>query len=40
MSRIAKSIFTPKLADYFDRLETIYPAKRSALIPMLLYRCV
>ena len=37
MSKIAKSIFTPKLADYFDHLVTIYPVKRSALIPMLLY---
>ncbi len=37
MSKIAKSIFTPKLADYFDTLVTIYPVKRSALVPMLLY---
>ena len=37
MSRIAKSIFTPELAAYFDHLVTIYPVKRSALVPMLLY---
>jgi len=37
VSKIAKSIFTPKLADYFDTLVTMYPVKRSALIPMLLY---
>src|SRR5208283_2750059 len=37
MSTIANSIFTPELAAYFDRLVTVYPVKRSALIPMLLY---
>ncbi len=37
MSTVTKSIFTPELAAYFDRLVTVYPLKRSALIPMLLY---
>jgi NADH-quinone oxidoreductase subunit E len=37
MSTIAKSIFSPELAAYFDHLVTVYPVKRSALIPMLLY---
>ena len=37
MSAIASSIFTPELAARFDKLVTIYPLKRSALIPMLLY---
>jgi NADH-quinone oxidoreductase subunit E len=31
------SIFSPKLAARFDALAEKYPAKRSALIPMLLY---
>jgi NADH-quinone oxidoreductase subunit E len=31
------SIFSPELAARFDRLVTIYPVRRSALIPMLLY---
>ncbi len=31
------SIFSPKLAARFDALAQKYPAKRSALIPMLLY---
>ena len=31
------SIFSPQLAARFDALVTKYPAKRSALIPMLLY---
>jgi NADH-quinone oxidoreductase subunit E len=31
------SIFSAELAAYFDALVDIYPAKRSALIPMLLY---
>jgi NADH-quinone oxidoreductase subunit E len=31
------SIFSPELAARFDRLVTLYPVKRSALIPMLLY---
>jgi len=37
VSTVTKSIFTPELAAYFDRLVTVYPLKRSALIPMLLY---
>jgi len=37
MSTIANSIFSPELGARFDKLVTIYPAKRSALIPMLLY---
>jgi len=37
LSTIANSIFSPELAARFDKLVTIYPAKRSALIPMLLY---
>ncbi len=37
MSAIANSIFSPALAARFDHLVTIYPLKRSALIPMLLY---
>lgn len=37
MSTIAKSIFSPELAARFDHLATIYPLKRSALVPMLLY---
>ncbi len=31
------TIFTPETAARFDKLVTIYPVKRSALIPMLLY---
>jgi NADH-quinone oxidoreductase subunit E len=37
MAAIASTIFTPELAARFDKLVTIYPLKRSALIPMLLY---
>ena len=37
MSTIANSIFSPELAARFDHLATIYPLKRSALVPMLLY---
>jgi NADH-quinone oxidoreductase subunit E len=37
MSTVAKTIFSPELAARFDKLVTIYPLKRSALIPMLLY---
>jgi len=37
MSAIANSIFTPETAARFDKLATIYPMKRSALVPMLLY---
>ena len=31
------TIFSPELAARFDRLVTLYPIRRSALIPMLLY---
>jgi NADH-quinone oxidoreductase subunit E len=31
------TIFSPELAARFDKLVTIYPLRRSALIPMLLY---
>ncbi|SNS85044.1 NADH dehydrogenase subunit E [Granulicella rosea] len=37
MSAIQNSIFTPETAARFDKLATIYPMKRSALVPMLLY---
>jgi NADH-quinone oxidoreductase subunit E len=37
MSTIANTIFSPELAARFDKLATIYPVKRSALVPMLLY---
>ena len=37
MSEIANTIFSPELAARFDKLASIYPVKRSALIPMLLY---
>ena len=37
MSTIANSIFSPELAARFDKLVTLYPLKRSALVPMLLY---
>jgi NADH-quinone oxidoreductase subunit E len=37
MPPIANTIFSPALAARFDHLVTIYPVKRSALIPMLLY---
>jgi len=37
VSTIANSIFTPETAARFDHLVTIYPVKRSALVPMLLY---
>jgi NADH-quinone oxidoreductase subunit E len=37
MAAIANSIFTPETAARFDKLATIYPLKRSALVPMLLY---
>ena len=37
MSKISKTIFSPELAARFDKLVTIYPLKRSALVPMLLY---
>ena len=37
MSTPASTIFSPELAARFDELVTIYPVRRSALIPMLLY---
>jgi NADH-quinone oxidoreductase subunit E len=37
MSTVANTIFSPELAARFDKLATIYPLKRSALVPMLLY---
>lgn len=32
-----KTIFSPPLAARFDKLVTLYPVRRSALVPMLLY---
>jgi NADH-quinone oxidoreductase subunit E len=37
VSTVANTIFSPELAARFDKLATIYPLKRSALVPMLLY---
>jgi NADH-quinone oxidoreductase subunit E len=37
MSAVTATIFTPETAARFDKLATIYPLKRSALVPMLLY---
>lgn len=37
MAAIANTIFSPELAARFDKLVTLYPMKRSALVPMLLY---
>ncbi len=37
MSTVATTIFSPGLAARFDHLVTIYPLRRSALVPMLLY---
>ena len=37
MSEIANTIFSPELAARFDKLVNLYPLKRSALVPMLLY---
>ena len=37
MAAIQNSIVTPATAARFDKLATIYPLKRSALVPMLLY---
>jgi NADH-quinone oxidoreductase subunit E len=37
MSTEIKTIFSPALAARFEHLVTIYPMRRSALIPMLLY---
>ena len=34
---VQETIFTPELTARFDKLVTIYPLRRSALIPMLLY---
>lgn len=34
---IENSIFSPALASRFDKLVTLYPMRRSALVPMLLY---
>ena len=37
MATVTNSIFTPATAARFDKLATIYPLQRSALVPMLLY---
>jgi NADH-quinone oxidoreductase subunit E len=37
MSATKPTIFSPELAARFDKLVTLYPVRRSALIPMLLY---
>jgi NADH-quinone oxidoreductase subunit E len=37
MAAVTNSIFSPAAAARFDKLATIYPLKRSALVPMLLY---
>jgi NADH-quinone oxidoreductase subunit E len=37
MAETANTIFSPALAARFDRLVTLYPVRRSALVPMLLY---
>jgi NADH-quinone oxidoreductase subunit E len=37
VSEVANTIFSPELVARFDKLVTIYPLKRSALVPMLLY---
>ena len=37
MSPEIKTIFSSALAARFDRMVTLYPLRRSALIPMLLY---
>lgn len=37
MSTLANTIFSPEMAARFDKLVTIYPLQRSALVPMLLY---
>lgn len=37
MAAIANTMFSPETAANFDRLEGLYPLKRSALVPMLLY---
>ena len=35
--KAGETIFSPELAARFDKLVTLYPVRRSALIPMLLY---
>ena len=35
--KVGETIFSPELAARFDKLVTLYPLRRSALIPMLLY---
>ena len=37
MSTVSNSIFSAATAARFDKLVTLYPVKRSALVPMLLY---
>ena len=37
MAAVTNTIFSPETAERFDKLATIYPVKRSALVPMLLY---
>jgi NADH-quinone oxidoreductase subunit E len=37
MAAVTNTIFSPAVAVCFDKLATIYPLKRSALVPMLLY---
>lgn len=37
MATEKKTMFSPQLAARFDKLVTLYPLRRSALIPMLLY---
>jgi NADH-quinone oxidoreductase subunit E len=37
MAAVTNSIFSPETAARFDRLVGLYPMKRSALVPMLLY---
>lgn len=37
MSTASNTIFSPELAARFDKLVTLYPLRRSALVPMLLY---
>jgi len=37
MAVVTNTIFSPELAARFDRLVALYPMKRSALVPMLLY---
>ncbi len=37
MATVTNTIFSPALAARFDHLVTLYPIKRSALVPMLLY---